>query len=45
MSQWNSGYSPRGEHDSDSVAPTQDIVGTGPLWHALGIVSKVVCVP
>jgi hypothetical protein len=31
FSLWNSGYSPRGEHGSDSVAPTQDIGGIGPF--------------
>jgi hypothetical protein len=32
VSLWNSGYSPRGEHGSDNVAPTQDIGGIGPFW-------------
>jgi hypothetical protein len=32
ISLWNSGYSPRGEHGSDGVAPTQDIGGIGPFW-------------
>jgi hypothetical protein len=30
--QLNSGYSPRGEHGSDNVAPTQNIGGIGPFW-------------
>jgi hypothetical protein len=32
VSLWNSGYSPRGEHGSDGVAPTQDIGGIRPFW-------------
>jgi hypothetical protein len=32
VSLWNSGYSPWGEHGSDSVAPTQDIGGIGSFW-------------
>jgi hypothetical protein len=32
VSLWNSGYSPRGEHGSDVVAPTQDIGGIGHFW-------------
>jgi hypothetical protein len=31
VSLWNLGYSPRGEHDSDGVTPTQDIGGIGPI--------------